>query len=416
MRRYLTWVLGIGILFLNGMYVSADVVTISGRQVLVNGSPYIIKGVCYNPVPVGSDSRDFGNLTEDLELMNEAGINTIRVYSPITDNDVLDEIDHAGIKIIMGFGYNQGGNNDILSGTYLDYINTHKDHDAILFWELGNEYNYHPVWFNNDINNWYNALNDAAYEIHRIDSDHPVSTAHGELPDGNARSSCPDVDIWGMNVYRWDNPEAIFSEWRSVSTLPMYLSETGADSYMTVGQGGYAFGENEAAQADATENILNDVFEAQNTCSGVTLFSFTDEWWKAEDPNNHDVGSGAPNSSGVPYDGTANEEYWGILDVDRNRKMVFDIVKTIYNSISVGVERQQLDAKILFGPNPTDGILTIYSDQISGFELYDISGKLMFKSTRNSINFNSFENGMYFLKIFDDNGIIVIEKVVYLKN
>jgi beta-galactosidase GanA len=44
----------------------------------------------------------------------------------------------------------------------MDYVKKYKDHDAILLWELGNEYNYHPEWFDGDIANWYNALNDAS--------------------------------------------------------------------------------------------------------------------------------------------------------------------------------------------------------------------------------------------------------------
>ena len=39
----------------------------------------------------------------------------------------------------------------------------------------------------------------------------------------------------------------------------------------------------------------------------------------------------APNSSGVPYDGSPNEEYWGIVDIDRNKKQTFDVVKKAYN-------------------------------------------------------------------------------------
>ena len=55
-------------------------------------------------------------------------------------------------------------------------------------WELGNEYNYHPEWFDGDIRNWYNAMNNAAQLIHENDSSHPVTTAHGELPDSLALS------------------------------------------------------------------------------------------------------------------------------------------------------------------------------------------------------------------------------------
>lgn len=314
--------------------LNADVVSTSGRQIFVNDSLYIIKGICYHPVPKGSDNRSFSNLTTDLTLMVEAGINTIRVYTPITNKAVLDQIHAAGLKVIIGFGYNQGGNNDILSGTYLNYVKTFMNHDAILFWELGNEYNYHPEWFGDDIKNWYLALNNAAILIHQNDSSHPVSTAHGELPDSLALSTSPNIDVWGMNVYRWDNPESIFSQWSAISSKPMYLSEAGADSYMTASLNGYDMGENENAQADATTNILDAVFRNQEICSGLTLFAFNDELWKAGNNNVYDVGGWAPNSSGVPYDGAPNEEYWGIVDIERNKKKAFEVVKEKYTNLS----------------------------------------------------------------------------------
>lgn len=310
--------------------VDLDVVTTSERQILLNDSPYIIKGICYHPVPKGSDKRDFGNLDEDLELMQEAGINTIRVYEPIDDKNVLDKIESAGIKLVLGFGYNQDGKFDILSGTLIDYVNTYKDHGAILMWELGNEYNYHPEWFDGDIKNWYTAMNNAAKLIHKTDPNHPVTTAHGELPDSLALSMGENIDVWGMNVYRWDDPSSIFSQWRDVSSKPMYLSEAGGDSYMTITRDNYEEGYNEKAQADANSNILDAVFKADEICSGVAMFSFTDGWWKAGNNETQDPGGWAPNSSGVPYDGSPNEEYWGIVDIERNKKMTFEIIKNYY--------------------------------------------------------------------------------------
>lgn len=309
-------------------------VKVSGRKIMVNNTPYLIKGICYHPVPKGSDKRDFGSLTQDLALMNEAGINTIRVYEPIDDKDVLDAIDAAGIKVIIGFGYNQNGNYDILSGSFLDYVNKYKSHKAILLWELGNEYNYHPEWFDGDLKNWYTAMNNAAELIHKNDSDHPVTTAHGELPDSTALSACPNIDVWGMNVYRWDDPAEIFSQWAKVSNKPMYLSEAGGDSYMTASRDSYEKGVNERAQADANAKILEIVFDNLEVGSGVTLFSFTDGWWKAGNNNSQDIGGWAPNSTGVPYDGTPNEEFWGIVDIDRNKKETFGVVKKKYNLVT----------------------------------------------------------------------------------
>ncbi|TLX71928.1 hypothetical protein E9993_19120 [Labilibacter sediminis] len=307
-----------------------NVVSVKNSRIKVNDEAYFIKGICYNPVPLGTDKRSFENIDEDLNLMKQAGINTIRVYVPIDDVSVLDKINSAGIKVIISFGYNQDGNYDILSATFIDYINKYKNHDAILFWELGNEYNYHPEWFENDITNWYKALNNAAKLVHENDPYHPVATAHGELPDSLALAYCKDLDIWGMNVYRWDDPEDIFKEWKAISDKPMYLSEAGADSYMNITKNGYQQGPNEKAQADASLHILNDVFKHKDICSGVTLFAFVDEWWKAGGLNTLDAGGFAPGSGGVPYDGTANEEYWGIVDINRRPKAAYHIVKEMY--------------------------------------------------------------------------------------
>lgn len=314
--------------------VETDSIKIDGRKLLVNQEPYVIKGICYHPVPKNNRKRNFDNLMEDLALMTELGINTIRVYEPINDKTVLDEIARSGIKVIIGFGYNQDGNYDILSGTYLDYVKKFKNHSAILMWELGNEYNYHPQWFEDDIKNWYRAMNTAVLEIKKEDKYHPVTTAHGELPDDLALKMSPNIDVWGMNVYRWDDPAPIFEQWEAISDKPMYLSEAGGDSYMTISKNGYGEGENQKAQADANKKILNAVFENLDTTLGVTLFSFTDGWWKAGENDKQNPGGWAPNSTGVPYDGTPNEEYWGIVDLERNKKETFEVVKTKYNSQS----------------------------------------------------------------------------------
>ena len=312
-----------------------NVVEVSGRQLIVDNTPYFMKGVCYHPVLRGETERNFSTIDQDLELISEAGINTIRVYAPIDDIEVLDKIDAAGLKLIVSFGYNQKGVYDILSGTFLDYIMKYKDHNSILIWELGNEYNYHPEWFGGDIQNWYNALSQATDQIHQIDPNHPVATAHGDMPDKQALASNPNIDIWGLNVYRWDQPQSVFKEWQTVSDKPVYLSEAGADSYMKISKAGFKQGENQRAQAVANAKIIDAVLDRSDVASGIFVFSFTDGLWKAGNPNEQDIGGWAPNSSGVPYDGTPNEEYWGIVDINRNKKETFDVIKERFVNFSL---------------------------------------------------------------------------------
>ena len=315
-------------------YSELNIVSVVGNRIEVNTKPFYIKGICYHPVSKGKKGtqRSFEYLEKDLELMIEAGINTIRVYKPIDNLKVLDAINKAGIKLITSFGYDQKGFYDIKSGTFINYINKYKNHPAILIWELGNEYNYHPEWFDGDITVWYKEMNAAANSIHENDLNHPVSTSHGEIPDQVALEMSSNIDIWGFNVYRWDEPETFLKEWYEVSSKPMYFSEVGADSYMTIDKNGFKKGDNQKAQAAANEAILEKILLNAGQNLGVLLFAFNDSWWKAGNPSSQDPGGWAPNSSGVPYDGTANEEYWGIVDIDRNKKLSFDVVKHNYNN------------------------------------------------------------------------------------
>ena len=313
-----------------GINAQTNPVYTEGTQLFLNDNPYLIKGICYHPVPKGKEKRSFESLNQDIALMLEAGINTVRVYEPVDDSAILDQLHAAGIKLIVGFGYNQNGVYDIATGTVLNYVKKYKDHPAILFWELGNEYNYHPEWFGGNINVWYEALNNTASAIQALDKNHPVATAHGEIPSEEVLNANPNIDIWGVNVYRWDQPGSLIEEWEKRSTLPLYFSEAGADSFMAAEKDAYSVGVNEDAQADATAVILDQIFSRKDLINGVTLFSFTDGWWKAGNPDQQDQGGWAPFSTGVPYDGAPNEEYWGIVDIDRKKKKAYHIVKNIY--------------------------------------------------------------------------------------
>ena len=306
-------------------------VSIVENKLFLDGEPLYMKGICYHPVPKGSTKRNFLTLEEDLVLMKEAGINTIRVYEPIDDINVLNAINDANMKVVISFGYNQNGIYDINSGTYIEYVKKYLDHDAIIMWELGNEYNYNPQWFEGDIDNWYRAMNQASIKIQTIDKNRLVSSAHGDIPDSNALQLGSSINIWGVNIYRWDEPASVFDDWKAVSDKPIYFSEIGSDSYMTKSTNVYKIGINEKAQSDANTIILNEIIDNVAFNEGAFIFQFADGLWKAGNPSIQDTGGSAPNSDGTPYDGTANEEYWGIVDIDRRKKDTFYAIKNIYS-------------------------------------------------------------------------------------
>ena len=55
-------------------------------------------------------------------------------------------------------------------------------------------------------------------------------------------------------------------------------------------------------------------------CVGGSLMAYTDEWWKAGDKDNHDIGGKSSEGMGndIHPDDYANEEYWGIFEIADN--------------------------------------------------------------------------------------------------
>ena len=305
------------ILLFTSLEIFSQVVSVEDRKIFVDGDEYRINGICYARGEGNGETSGF-SYTDDIPLLVEANVNTVRTYSSMTDVNELNAFADAGIKIIMHLNEN----------SYTWYVNQYKDHPAILMWEFGNEFNYHPEWFGGNIDNWYNLLETAAENVKIIDPNHPVSTGNGEVPSLEVINSCPSVDVWGMNIYRFLNTVSAITELATYSDKAMYISESGADSFNNNTQT-----VNESQQALATEQILNTVLNYSDLCAGITLFEFCDEWWKSGDPNSHDPG-GFPIS--VAYDNFANEEYWGIVNRDRTKKESFYVVQEIYGNQTGG--------------------------------------------------------------------------------
>ena len=69
-------------------------------------------------------------------------------------------------------------------------------------------------------------------------------------------------------------------------------------------------------------------------------------------------------------------------------------------------------SNIIVSPNPSNSILTIVSkSKVKYIKIYDLSGKLVVSKDENSIvvllDIGSFLNGIYYLKILTDDGIVV---------
>lgn len=271
-------------------------IEVKASQLLRNGQPYVIRGVTLGFVPDGMDRltaelKLYNVGEENIRLMAAAGINTVRTYNAPT-KDLLDAFARHGIMVIVGIpNYDDRQVRhkvDIQNGSYLDYIRRFKNHEAILMWEFGNEYNYHPEWFGGNVENWYQILEKASAAAKRNDPSHPVSSAYGELVPSSLVKRMKHVDIWGINVYRGNNFGGLFEQWqRENSGKAMYLSEYGNNQSAS-----------EQAQAQTARSLWPELADAINNKQtvGGTWMAWRNEKWKRGGPaeNNLGIVKGSP--------------------------------------------------------------------------------------------------------------------------
>ncbi len=337
-------------------------------ELIVDGKPFVVKGITYAPTKVG-ESPDDGSLSNwmeqdtnkngkadgpydsfvdknrnniqdadepiagDFALMKKMGVNAIRLYHhPKTVNKELlrDLYKNYGIMVIMGdflgkYALGSGApwnpgtdyNNEEHKKNMLDsvakMVEEFKGEPYILFWLLGNE-NVYGYACNADSypDEFFKFANEAALKIKSIDPEHPVAICSGDILHlDKFGKNAPDIDIFGANAYRGDYGFGFF--WREVkeeADKPAFITEYGCSAYFK----GKPEIEGEEPQADyhrgSWEDIENNMAFAEgagNAIGGVA-FEWLDEWWKGYEPAMHDRKG---TWIGPFPDGTMHEEWLG---------------------------------------------------------------------------------------------------------
>lgn len=343
----------------------------SHYQLIVERKPYIVKGVCYSPIPIGQNHEyDWWSdpnkpWITDGKLMKEMGINTVRIYQPGVNPDdvkkvIRDLYELYGIRTILGHWlgfweypcpfYGDKDFQDKVKKEVLDMVANYKDEPGILLWILGNENNYSCLglvnrWSTEEIDKepdpqkqkamrakiYYSYVNDLAKEIHKIDQNHPVALGNGELIGlESANEFCQDVDLVACIIYRGKTFGNLFKSLKATFDKPILLSEFGADVYDA-----YLEKEDQNMQAFFLESQWRQIYEnlaknkeGQGNCLGGVMFEWTDEWWKfneSSQTNNNTEGWQAHNtesnwSNGSYYfdikakgNKNMNEEWFGVV-------------------------------------------------------------------------------------------------------
>ncbi|MBU1125574.1 MAG: hypothetical protein KKC84_06090 [Candidatus Omnitrophica bacterium] len=339
-------------------------------QLMVDGKPFEVKAVTYAPTKVGEspDNKTMTNWMEndfngnekidgpydvfvdkngnnqqdsdepivgDFRLMQEMGVNTIRLYHhPYAVNKELlrDLYNNYGIMVIMGdflgkYALGSGApwnpgtdyHNEAHKKNMLDsvakMVMEYKDEPFVLCWLLGNENVYgYACNADKEPEAFFSFANQVAKAIKELDSEHPVAICSGDVLylDKYAQYA-PEVDIFGCNAYRGEY--GFGSLWRQVkeeADKPVFITEFGCPAYAE----GKSKEEAEQLQADyhygSWEDIENNMAfrdgGAGNAIGGI-VFEWLDEWWKGYEPSTHDTkGLWA----GPFPDGYMHEEWLGL--------------------------------------------------------------------------------------------------------
>ena len=331
---------------------STGPVRIVNGNLYVKGEPFFIKGMGYNPIPIGrSYAYDFTLdpqiYRRDFPMLREMGVNTIRVWRKVTSREFLDSAYNNGqnpIYVIMGFHveptlvsdptYRQAVLND-----FKEYVRRFKDHPAVLMWCVGNEVEFQiqNLWPGDEtkLRDWFSLLNELAKAAFEVEgqSYHPVITSAaeiyviGENSIGSDDGSLKFLDAWGATLFRGRSFEGAFDQFRSRSLKPLVVTEFGIDAWDNLQKK-----EDENAQAEYAKDLLRELFEAGERILGGCYFEWTDEWQKSGNPSAHDIGGFSMPS--FP-DGVANEEWFGVCRVLENRAGGVDILqpRSVYNII-----------------------------------------------------------------------------------
>ncbi len=345
---------------------SATTISVSGHQLMVNCSPFMVRGVNYSPVPIADNNQDWAYIYNvaiaDFAKMNAMGVNAIRVYFSYADLFDTDGTVNAammgnytrllaaaaaqGIYVIPDFwvpynvDYTNATNLSQIETQFAAVINLFKNtstYPNVLIWVLGDENN-------NSVNlspmtdtqmfQFYQTV--IAYEKTNADNTHPYSVAlvnNNDINNTALTSLVTSIDIWSVNVYL-----STSGVWNSNVITPYNLSQP----LLITEFGNDAYNNNTGTEDDADQAaFFSDVWpnaiganlsalNASNKLLGGCVFEWNDEWWKCGTPSTQ--GSCGETLSVLP-DNYGNEAWFGLstaLPIDNSGPRTY---RTAYTTL-----------------------------------------------------------------------------------
>ncbi|WP_031425271.1 cellulase family glycosylhydrolase [Flavimarina sp. Hel_I_48] len=263
---------------------------IKGNKIFYKGSVYPIEGINYYPKDTPWDmfgeGFDSEIIAEDLQIIAEAGLNTIRIFLQYEDfgkaavqeeklvklQKTLDAAQANNLKVVVTL-FDFYGDYSVLDWTLTheharQIVSRFKDHEAIIAWDLKNE---PDLDFKSrgeeEVLNWLKFL---IPQIRRTDPNH-LLTVGWSSPEA-AHHLKDELDLVSFHYYK-DKEQflEIYTELQEAINKPLVLQEFGISSYNGLLN---PLGYNEADQAEY-HNYMQDFFSKdQVSFMSWTLYDF----------------------------------------------------------------------------------------------------------------------------------------------
>lgn len=233
------------------------------HQLLVDGNPFYIKGICYN---TGHDWEEGFNplsrkqLDKDFQLIKKMGANTIRRYEPsIYDRNILSVAKEHDLKVMFGFWFDPKVNYDkdenelkAYEKKVLSQVRKHKNDNSIIAWNIGNETwgllkkHYAQPYLSIVRRSYLEFLDDLAVKIKEIDPERPIFSSEEHDNErligaiSQYKAFAPHVDVIGINSYYEENISQVDSIMTKVYPgKPYVVTEFGPKGYWNKELGDY---------------------------------------------------------------------------------------------------------------------------------------------------------------------------------
>ena len=182
-----------------------DVGTPANSRFYLNGSPYLLRGVCMHHDLEGKANALTGaDIDNDFEILKELGCNFVRLAHYPHPKEVYDHCDKMGIIVQTEVPWVNNGNSTLpsdyythLRRQYRDMVNQHYNHPSIIFWGLSNETTTDDKDFAKDKIEKYASL------IKSLDSERLVGYVMSHSVDNPSGyyNDPKGIDWFGCNIY-----------------------------------------------------------------------------------------------------------------------------------------------------------------------------------------------------------------------